>query len=233
MTAEKTIEKKNMELRDKKGMSIKDLVSRQAEALGTLKSKKFKGQKAAGYVWNQICGEIGRKHTMGLFLEGAKQKELSQGKASQKEQNARFLQKDLPTLHVYLDSHALIQDFSTDLPLYQAKMAQAGLPVKKIVFQLSKKAGEPRGPQRSEGVNNFSALSPATCTVFDSKKGKMQLSPDLAKKKVPLSDLPQLSPEEAEKIQEIIKGLPPELQKSAVSAMSSSMRREKGRPLPL
>lgn len=196
-----------MEPRDKKEMSIKDLVARQTDALGTLQSKKFKGQKSAGFVWNQICGEIGRKHTMGLFLEESKQK-TEQTTPASKENN-------LPILHVYLDSHVLIQDFSTDLPLYQAKMAQAGLPVKKIVFQLSKKAGQ------TSHVNTEKPLSSTAKT-----RSKTQPTNPQNEKKIPLSELPQLTPEDAKKIQETIKHLPPELQKAAVSAMSSSMRRE-------
>ena len=195
-----------MELRDKKEMSIKELVERQTDALGTLQSKKLKGQKIACFVWNQICGEIGRKHTMGLFLEESKQK-TGQTTPASKENN-------LPILHVYLDSHALIQDFSTDLPVYQAKMAQAGLPVKKIVFQLSKKAGQ------TSRVNVEEHQLSATNT----RSNTPPINPQ--EEKIPLSELPQLTPEDAKKIQKTIKHLPPELQKTAVSAMSSSMRRE-------
>lgn len=129
-------------LRDNKELSLKALIKRHTEALGTLRTTQHKGKKSVGFVWNKIAGDIGRKHTLGLYLEEPKSNPSSQ--------------KRLPTLHVYLDSQALIQDFSTDSALYQAKMAHEGLPVQVIKFHLSKKIGKMKRIAPRETPNNSS-----------------------------------------------------------------------------
>ncbi len=129
-------------LRDNKELSLKVLIKRHTEALGTLRTTQHKGKKSVGFVWNKIAGDIGRKHTLGLYLEEPKKNPPSQ--------------KRLPTLHVYLDSQALIQDFSTDSALYQSKMAHEGLPVQAIKFHLSKKVGKIEKKASKGAPYNFS-----------------------------------------------------------------------------
>lgn len=128
-------------LRDNKELSLKALVERHTEALGTLRTTQHNGKKSAGFVWNKIAGDIGRKHTLGLYLEEPKNNPPTHIK--------------LPILHVYLDSQALIQDFSTDSALYQAKMAYEGLPVQAIKFHLSKKTSRiERKPPKEASFNS-------------------------------------------------------------------------------
>lgn len=235
-------------LRDNKEISIKALVARHTEALGTLQTTQHKGEKSAGYVWNKIAGDLGRRHTLGLYLEEPK-KEPSPSLLKKHAKN-----KTLPILHVYLDSQALIQDFSTDAVLYQAKMAHEGLPLQKIKFHLSKKIqGNKRRtnegiPHNSQGAVNSSfknSFQDKTAPLVEvsiahnsikeqeeaawilrHKKGA-QLAPNDDKKKTPFNELPPLSPTEIQFIQRNVHTLPADLKRVAISAMSARLRRQK------
>lgn len=238
-------------LRDEKEMRIQELMKRQADALGTLKAAQYQGEKSVGYVWNSIAGNVGRKHTQGLYLEKPKA-DKSTGKSKLFQPK-----KTYPILHVYLDSNALIQDFSTDAALYQAKMAQAGFPVQKIVFQLSKKVASfnshsqetkynrqhltrdiqnelPTHQQQTALANqnltppphNHAQQEREAAWILRKKPGA-HLSEEGKEPATPLEELPQLDSLEAHYIQKSVEDLPFDIQKTAVSAMSARLRREK------
>lgn len=82
------------------------------------------GHDQAGFVWNRIAGDRGRRHTMGLYVE-----EREGGD---------------PVLHVYVDSSPLVQEFQTDHILYEQRLRWSGFPVDHVVFALSRKTGAPR-----------------------------------------------------------------------------------------
>lgn len=101
-------------------LSAGDLVS---AAMGTM-ARSADGTVRAGYAWNLVAGDSGRRHTMGLYLEQHEDRD--------------------PVLKVYLDSSPLIQDFATDHLLYERRLAEVGLPVSRVRFELSRKAGQPK-----------------------------------------------------------------------------------------
>lgn len=81
-------------------------------------SKEISLTTQATIAWNKSTTESGRKHTQAIYV-------------SQK--------TTPPTLVVYLDSSALIQDFQTDHLLYEQRMAHVGFPVTSVCFKLSNK----------------------------------------------------------------------------------------------
>lgn len=79
----------------------------------------LKGVNKAGFIWNQVATIKERKHTQGIFVKEEKDKK--------------------PTLIIYIDSSALLQDYQTNHLLYEAKLKQAGFEVDQIIFKLSNK----------------------------------------------------------------------------------------------
>lgn len=275
-------------LRDNKEISLKALVARHTGALGTLRSSHHKGEKSAGYVWNKIAGDLGRKHTLGLYLEkpkiaspnnieetkapstsdekthlfsnrqldalGKKQTNTSLKRQQGMRASKRPSHKKLPILHVYLDSQALIQDFSTDAVLYQAKMAHEGLPVQSLKFHLSKKVRSQEERLRQETPHTHQETQ-STSLENDHHKGERLLDnsflshnqkkerqeaawilrhkkgahlvPDDHKTTTPFNELPPLSPTEMQFIQRNVHSLPDNLKRVVISAMSARLRRQK------
>ena len=68
-------------------------------------------------VWLTVNGDIEREHTMGIYLR--------EGKAGE-------------TLIVYVDSQALVQDFTVNRHLYLGRMAMAGVELADIQFRRSR-----------------------------------------------------------------------------------------------
>lgn len=82
--------------------------------------------------WMQANGDIERRHTVGTYL--------------------RQDDGDLPTLVVYIDSRAMMQDFMTNRLLYLDRLAAFGMDLKGIDFRPSKYRvnGRPGGPMENE-----------------------------------------------------------------------------------
>lgn len=113
-----------------------------AACLDTL-AYNAEGHDRAGYVWNRIAGDRGRRHTMGLYVE-----EREGGD---------------PVLHVYVDSSPLVQEFQTDHILYEQRLRWSGFPVDRVVFALSRKTGAPRRDRaEGEGPKEPPELPPLT-----------------------------------------------------------------------
>lgn len=149
------------------------------------------GKVSAGWAWNKIAGPRGRAHTRGVFLQT---------------QSA----PRLPLLRVYLDSSVLIQDFSTDHLLFEQRLSEVGLPVERVVFQLSRTVGTtPQGG--AEVVSGFSA---------GNKAEKPQVPHPVA-----LESLPPLSEEQKQRVAQLTSGLEGELRQAAARAMETSLRR--------
>ncbi len=106
--------------------------------------------------------------------------------------------RDLPVLVVYVDSRMRAVDFSANKDIYMARMAGEGLRFSDIRFEQDKRGGKKD--------NALSAAAPA--------------------KKKP-EPLPELSPEEDEKIRKSCESLSPKLAQSVYKAMSNSVRRQK------
>lgn len=159
---------------------------------GCMQSLGYKsGKVSAGWAWNKIAGPRGRAHTRGVFL---------QTQAAPR----------LPLLRVYLDSSVLIQDFSTDHLLFEQRLSEVGLPVERVVFQLSRTVGA--APQNgAEVATGFSA-------------GKRAEKP-ISSQPVPLESLPPLSEEQKQWAALMTSGLDGELREAAVKAMEASLRR--------
>lgn len=149
------------------------------------------GKVSAGWAWNKIAGPRGRSHTRGVFLQTQPAPRL-------------------PLLRVYLDSSVLIQDFSTDHLLFEQRLSEVGLPVERVVFQLSRTVGTtPQG--EAEVAAGFSA-------------GKGAEKPK-ASKPVPLESLPPLSEAQKQRVTCLTAGLEGDLRQAAARAMEASLRR--------
>lgn len=160
---------------------------------GVLKTCVEDRAHGAGYAWNKAVGTVERAHTMGLYLE-------------KRDDGA-------PVLHVYVDSSSLLQDFTTDHLLYERRLAAVGFPVERVVFSLSRKAG-----QRTRAAEALAAQVP-TARI---PQGPLQTAPAL-------STLPDLTPEELSFVECACAPLPDGLKEEAQNAMKASIRRAKGR----
>lgn len=101
--------------------SLSELASKYYDSLGNDHKELQKVYKA----WYTASGERGRRHTKGIYIHNKKQDD------------------ELPSITVYLDSSALLQDFQTDHILYEQRMALTEFHVKHISFKLSRSARNP------------------------------------------------------------------------------------------
>jgi len=76
-------------------------------------------------VWRAATGKRERDHTVGVYL--AEPDDPRNG-------------RKIRYLTVYVDSSALLQDFSTNSELYVIKLARQGLEVADVQFRLSRRA---------------------------------------------------------------------------------------------
>lgn len=106
----------------------------------------------------------------------------------------------LPTLLVYVDSRARATDFSANREVYLARLANVGLRFADVSFRVSKR-------QRGEKGS-------ATCAAAASARTAPR-------------PLPELSAEEARRMEEMTAALPDAVRASARRAMSAALRAEK------
>lgn len=95
--------------------------------MGSVSSQEALTQRTMA-LWCQAAGEIGARHTRGVFL-----RESATG---------------LPTLIVYLDSSPLIYEYTTDMGLYRDRLALLGMGVASLEFRLSRYTGQERSGER-------------------------------------------------------------------------------------
>lgn len=162
------------------------------EQAGALVASFLDGRSLAGVsdasralmTWRRICGRRAASHTVAVWLNRPK-------KGS-----------GLPELVVYLDGNALMADLTTNAELFCDRMAWAGMPVARVRFRLSRKAG-------STGVRDSPAVS------------RQRTSPARP------AELPPLTPAEAAQVAQACAQLPDRLRESASEAMSLSLRRQR------
>ena len=131
--------------------------------------------RQATRVWLEVNGDIERKHTMATFLsdDGGKR-----------------------TLVVYIDSSALIQDFTTNRLLYLGRLANGGLQVDEVCFKLSRYRHD-----RKEGLDEDQD------------------------QETPFEELPEISNKMQKEIEDETSQLPPKLRAAVSEAFVSSVRR--------
>ncbi len=95
---------------------------------GTLVSQASPSMRALA-AWRAACGKRERDHTVAVYLA-----------EPDDPRNARRIRY----LTVYVDSSALLQDFSTNSELYVIKLARQGLEVADVQFRLSRRASQDR-----------------------------------------------------------------------------------------
>jgi len=79
----------------------------------------------AALVWNEVNGDIERRHTCGVYLRAARRRD------------------EAPVLGVYLDSHSQVVDMGANEELYLGRLANGGLQVSGIEFKVSSDAFRP------------------------------------------------------------------------------------------
>ena len=84
---------------------------------------RYSGNERAAQAWFRANGDFEHRHTRGVFL---------------KESSRRG---EAPTLYVYIDSSAMLQDFVTNRDIYAIRLAHYGFDVAKVEFRLSKGEG--------------------------------------------------------------------------------------------
>lgn len=102
-------------------------------------------QARASAAWWQANGDLEHRHTQGIYVKEFKTK--------------------APVLYVYIDTSALLQDFTTNKELYLARLANRGFAASDIKFQLSRKGRKkplsPQGTRRqAKPVKPASSLAP-------------------------------------------------------------------------
>lgn len=137
---------------------------------------------SAGRAWHAVNGDIERAHTTGLYVREPRGHET------------------LPTLLVYVDSRARATDFSANREVYLARLANAGLRFADVMFRVSKRPRDEKGPAPA------SAAAPARTAP---------------------RPLPELTAEEARRVEEMTAPLPDAVRESARRAMSAALRAEK------
>lgn len=95
-------------------------------------------QARASAAWWQANGDLEHRHTQGIYVKEFKTK--------------------APVLYVYIDTSALLQDFTTNKELYLARLANRGFAASDIKFQLSRKGQGTR--RQAKPVKPASSLSP-------------------------------------------------------------------------
>ena len=145
-------------------------------------SRGVSAARTAGRLWHRANGDFERRHTCGVFL-----KDLS-------------AQGEDPLLIVYIDSNAVMQDFTTNREIYRLRLANQGFNVSDVQFRLSK----------------YGHGSPSvTGSVMVGKEARC--------------DLPKPTAEQVATAREACANLPESIRGRACEAMISSMRRQKAK----
>ena len=143
----------------------------------------------ASRVWYAANGDFEHRHTVGVFL-----KEDPKGNP--------------PTLVVYTDTNAIIQDFSANKEIYIARLANQDFFVSDIRFRLSKyRKKNPGSKRRSENLPEG-------------------FGPDYTPED--LTEGITLTPEELEDIAQSVEKLPESLRETVFQARVSSAKANKG-----
>ena len=98
-----------------------------SELLGSMNGEMLRKAKATGSAyasWVAATGSRERTHTMGVYLA---------------EPDDPSNRRHKRTLTVYVDSSAILQDFTTNANLYLMKLERAGLALDAVEFRLSRK----------------------------------------------------------------------------------------------
>ena len=117
-----------------------------SEGSGEVSMKRVMSMQArASAAWWQANGDLEHRHTQGIYVKEFKTK--------------------APVLYVYIDTSALLQDFTTNKELYLARLANRGFAASDIKFQLSRKGRKkplsPQGTRRqAKPVKPASSLAP-------------------------------------------------------------------------
>lgn len=138
--------------------------------------------------WRRIAGRRAAKHTVAVWLNRPKSGD------------------GLPEMVVYLDGNALMADLTTNAELYVERLAYAGLPVARVRFRLSRKAGQ----TVESGVPGAIAAS--------ARKDSFGARPPR----------PELTAAEHARVKASCAQLPESLRTSAEIALENSIRKEKG-----
>ncbi|HIU23593.1 hypothetical protein [Olsenella sp. Marseille-QA0557] len=136
----------------------------------------------ASRAWWRANGDFEHRHTCGVYL-----KDLSDLDRA-------------PELYVYIDSNAVLQDFTTNREIYLARLENIGFIVSDVQFRLSKYAGH-RSKQKQIEIQ--SASSPVS------------------------AKLPEPTSEEVHEVQQACSELPDGLRERVESAMLNSILRQK------
>ncbi|MCH3967445.1 MAG: hypothetical protein LKE50_02230 [Atopobiaceae bacterium] len=165
-----------------RGQGPEPLSSLMGSIVSCQRRPQFTVQQQARLTWLECNGALERRHTCGVYLAEGKR------------------QGELPTLVVYIDSSALMQDFTTDHLLYVGRVSHAGLEVADVRFKLShKRPSEPTYPKG--GVTAAASSCEAT-------------------------SLPPLTPEQEEQVTQEVADLPDGLRDTAADAMRASLKWE-------
>ena len=89
-------------------------------------SRSMSDNQRATVAWYRANGDRERAHTVGVFLKRSRRKD------------------GLPTLGVYVDSHAMATDFGVNKDIYLARLSNVGLEVGGIDFMVSRQPRERR-----------------------------------------------------------------------------------------
>lgn len=111
--------------------SLKDALSSFMQATFT---KQLSEQQKAYRAWYSANGDFEHRHTCGLYL------------------NTKVGQNKPPALIVYLDTNAIMQDFTTNKDIYLIRLQNIGFEVSDIQFRLSKEPKKQSAPQKIEDL---------------------------------------------------------------------------------
>ncbi|MCH4053031.1 MAG: DUF721 domain-containing protein [Atopobiaceae bacterium] len=157
--------------------SLKDLMSLVS---GKLDEGDASSSRAATATWLRVNGDVERRHTVATFLAAEDGRKV---------------------LVVYIDSSAMMQDFSTNKLIYLDRLAHGGLPLDDIRFRLSRYGG--RKPKADDAHAEQGAEDAET----------------------PYDVLPPVPEEVRAQVAEEVAGLPPRLRDAVSEALITSYRR--------
>ena len=102
-----------------------------------------------------------------------------------------------PIMGVYVDSHAMATDFGVNKDIYLARLANVGFAVSGIEFIVSRNGRRARTTEATQ------------------------------QREAPVEEAPQLSAEEQQEVESLVRDLPESLRTAAARAITNAKRREK------
>lgn len=102
-----------------------------------------------------------------------------------------------PIMGVYVDSHAMATDFGVNKDIYLARLANVGFAVSGIEFIVSRNGRRARTTEATQ------------------------------RREAPMEEAPQLSAEEQQEVESLVRDLPESLRAAAARAITNAKRREK------